>query len=327
MNLVTWVRLAAILLEIAPSTTVSAPTQPAQTGFSPWSIVIFVMTLGYGVASLMSIPATYACWIAFWKDRRYSPARRSLMTLGYLVLAILLTITVLGNELTERFSQGMFSNPIYLRKVIVVYLVLLIPASTYAYLVSIDCLVWGAKGVGRWVKNLRIAHDPLPKRLIRELLLKPIPMGEEQSWQLDTTSVDELRFFVKWADANREGTDKRLLPTAVFFGIVGVFADTQVFKDVFDGAYRVFIQGLGIIERNESPWITMGGSLIAAFALLWGIAFLVILFRLFSNLVVQSLVIEACLVAEYAHKQGDQSNRWASEAPHCDSFLGWLFNR
>ncbi len=109
----------------------------------------------------------------------------------------------------------------------------------------------------------------------------------------------------EWARDNREGTDKRIIPAAIVLALLGIFASNPAFTNWVSGRINDLNSLISNIPQTilgiSIPQITW-----ALFSILWpvfvGLLSLIPIsyFLLFRNLVVQSYIIEACTVAEYA---------------------------
>jgi len=114
----------------------------------------------------------------------------------------------------------------------------------------------------------------------------------------------ELEMLRRWAVANREGSDKRLLPTAVLFGILGVFGNTRTVTAAIDNVV-IWVYDVFALRFTERGLTFMGKWSMFAFPLLFVMMFFGTLLSLFRNLVTQSLIIEVCIVTEYGREQID----------------------
>jgi len=250
--------------------------------------------------------ASYWRWIEFFRDRRYPAYWRLILTLLFAAMVISFPNWGLDAEWRNLFSSRVLQDYRGLRQFVLISVRFLIPLGTFYYMLAVDTVVFGTWLLRVIFEYLRSAHSPLPKDLIRELALEPIPSsrGERKGWRLTELAEAELESLRKWAAANREGTDKRLLPTAVLFGVLATFANTQTFNRAID---RVLVWSAEVLSTgplvSEGVLTFMGKEIVLASVLLLGMVFLYQLLLLFRNLVTQSLIIEACIVVEYACKQ------------------------
>jgi len=167
--------------------------------------------------------------------------------------------------------------------------------------------------------------NPLPLEVVRKLVLEPVPasQGSAHDWRLLDLTKSELEMLRRWAQANREGTDKRLLPTAVLFAILGAFANTKTFTDLID-RLLVWLSAVAdaIGRRADAPLVQPGIAEIVAFwaVMLAFFSFIEVLSKLFENLVAQSVIVEACIVAEHVC---DARTQWYGLGNEARAELGW----
>jgi len=271
---------------------------------------IWVEIIVYAILALTValIPAAYWCWREFFRDQRYPRSWRVILTLIFVGIVVSSPYWLLAPEHQARFPDLLLGDLHLMFLFVVAYLLFVIPQGTFYYRLAMDVLVLSARLLWGVREYLRSTHSPFPKELVRKLALEPVPIdgNEGKKWRLVELTKEELKSLRRWAAANREGTDKRLLPTALLFGVLGVFADTQTFSDAIDSVlawlYNSFITFVGV-KRDISPLATMGRFMVAAFVVALGMVFIGAMLSLFRNLVTQSLIIEACIVAEYACEQ------------------------
>jgi len=139
----------------------------------------------------------------------------------------------------------------------------------------------------------------LPKKQIVQFIHASItnPSG---NFKLSQLSKIELNTIIEWASTNREGSDKRLVPTAIFFGLLGVIASTTFFQNFTNNLIELVAEVL-VPQKFEglSFGYQFGRYGLVVFLGLWLYGFLSSIVSLARNLVVQSTVIEACILARY----------------------------
>lgn len=275
------------------------PDQPIWVEIVAYVILAVVMAL---------IPSAYWCWIEFFRDQRYSRSCRVILTIVFVGIVISSPYWLLAPEYRAQFPDLLLGDLYLTFLFVVTYLLFVIPQGTFYYRVAIDVLVLSVRLLWGMREYLRSIYSPLPKELVRKLALEPIPISGNggKTWRLAELTRGELKSLRKWAATNREGTDKRLLPTAILFGALGVFANTRAFSDAIDRGltwlYNCFIILVGA-EAGMSSLATTGRLVVAMAVVALGMVFIGAMLSLFRNLVVQSLIIEACIVAEYACEQ------------------------
>jgi len=238
------------------------------------------------LVALIAIPCTYAGVVDFWLDIRYPPKRRIKYAL------VFLPILALGTGwLLLKIPQSVKKDT---ARLLGVYLGLIVPS----FIVLYRLLIGFFFGIGKDhlfhpLKLIMSAYRPFPQEMINALVLEPIPASEDIQavWQLEDLEIAEIRLLREWAEANREATEKRLLPTTILFAALGLFGDT----DPFNNAVQAILLLIQRVLSAENPILNSFGGLMLA----WVFVLLAVIFNPIANLIVQSLIIEACLVAEH----------------------------
>jgi len=150
-------------------------------------------------------------------------------------------------------------------------------------------------------------NDPLPLSLIQELL--DLPIGpKETAWKVLDLKIDEIKGVKEMAVSTLEASEKRTIPTIIMLAVIGFLGTTSTFQKLLSE----LIQGITshVIEFFLPSRIAelSFGRYAADFGLvvILGIVFYSYA-RLFLNLIVQGVVIQSCVVAEYAIIAGDKS--------------------
>ena len=249
--------------------------------------------------------AAYWRWVEFVRDLRYPGYWRLILTVLFITIVCSSPYWAIDAEYCTQFPSHLLHDRADLVLFIFTYVLFLIPAGTFLYMFAIDTLLLSAWLLWVTGKYLRSAHSPFPRELVRKLVLEPIPgcgTGRED-WMLIDLEEKELRLLHEWAAANRAATDKRLLPTVILFGILGAFANTQTFGNSVDRALSWLYDSFRLTSTGTSLLLWTGRYMTAALLVAFAVMFVYSLLLLFRNLVAQSLIIEACVVAEYAREQ------------------------
>jgi len=324
-----WIHSAVALLnhifDISPPTT-SQPEQAILLEIIVWVILTIMAAL---------ILAAYWRWLEFFRDQRYSAVWRVILAIVFM-LCNFGFLWWLDQEYSAQFSVHLWHDRADLRSFVITYVCLVIPAATFYYMFAIGTIVWGARLLWAIPKYLRSAHDPFPRELIRKIALEPIPMGNgsDEPWKLVSLRTEDLELLRGWAAANREATDKRLLPTAILFGVLAIFANTQTFVGFVDKALTWLWGSIRITEltaHTGSMPFAAGQYLVSIYILVFVLFFVQLLLELFRNLVTQSLIIEACIIVRHASEQSrsaDSVNEMAeNRGGFWERLLGLLWKR
>lgn len=271
-----------------------------------YQLLVYALLL----ATVFSTFPAYWRWIEFYRDRRYSVIWKVILSFGFVALLITFSLIIV-RELYVNDSLSRLLTIGGLIGFFRIHILLVIPMLTLLYWLLVDMAIWVT-----WLLQVALeywisAHNPFPKKTIRELALKPIGAGrpQAQKWQLVQLDEAKLEMLKAWATANREGTDKRLLPTALFFAVLGLFANTEAFSRAVDRILSWFLGNLGNLLHTEGALLTTAFNLAltVTLLLLLGTVFGYVMLSLFRNLVVQSLIVEACIVAQHARAWGAEA--------------------
>jgi hypothetical protein len=296
-----WVACYLVFLSLALDTPPLPPGSQSDSG-PVQQIVTGVLA---AVAGIIFIPAAYWRWIEFFRDRRFSKWLRVLLTVAF-GLALSFHHYLFDTVERTRYVSFVYAH---VGLFIFVYALVLIPALTYAYMLALYAMLRGLRLTRTSLKYLASIHHPMPIKILRKLILEPIPSGQkaESVWRLIDLSDEELKAIRSWSEANREGTDKRLLPTAVVFGVLGIFADTQMFSNFIERTLVFLYKALtphADLGWQSEKFLVAAGEFTGAVLILSPIGvFVNLILSLFANLAAQSIIIEACIVAEYAREQ------------------------
>jgi hypothetical protein len=215
-----------------------------------------------------------------------------------------------------------------LARVALVTFTTLIPSMIYILSLVIDTILWMIWAVGTFVAYFLLFHSSHPTEQIKRLLVDEIPRshGSRIPWRLLELDGVELDAIQKWAEANREGTEKRLLPTIVLFSLLQFFGWNAVSRTMFwQWLSETWSKVGGFLSGNQA--FPLGILAFATLGILVGIMLIpvVAIGQLFSNLLPQSLIIEACIVARYAHQREEaRSLQGTTRSPVPSRFLDRL---
>ncbi len=170
------------------------------------------------------------------------------------------------------------------------------------------------------LRSTRAMQNPILVAQIRDLLKRRIEPRSSamRSWHLLELPEVELAHLRRWAEFNRLSSENRTTPTLVVIGLVGLLIGSDRLSGVFGWLFTALNGGPSL------PWF-------GAYLLLIGIAGFILIFTesmlgLFRNIACQSLIVEACLVAEYAYRKHQaEDNLRLRLRSIVRRFLAWLF--
>jgi hypothetical protein len=254
------------------------------------------------VTSVVTIPMTYIYSWWLFRTKHYRLIHRRVFITLYGIWAIVVSCSVYGwiantTAITYKFSWVSFAwTSLYM-------LALLFPLITFTYLGLFNLLLWIRLILLGGGKYFLSVHTARPTEDILDLVFDNSDQSNDASWHLIDLSTEKIQSLHNWASANRESSDKRLLPVAVVFAFFSLFTNVDEVNNFLAKTFGWWWKALSFHAGSDyslCAFLEYIGAILL-FALI--VMFLRGLVDLFSNLVIQSLIIEACVVAEHVHAQ------------------------
>jgi len=281
---------------------------PALLGMPPFltfshltgSFLIFFALL---FAALLA-PVAYYWWYDILTDKQYSPLLRVILIIAEFILVRGFSQTLISGSSTKQLVGSRADILPFL----ISYIIFLIPAFTYLLILVLDTIIMASRMFISLFGGIRSMYDPLPLVKVKRLALEEIPAAREGEppWKLNSLSLHEIQTLRKWAEANRESTDKRILPAIVVIAFLTLLLSTDTVRSMFDLYIQNWLQRMFSLLTMRTVFFSKEYFLsLFIFAItIFTIVFLVKTFSpMFVNLAVQSLVIEACILAENSHDE------------------------
>jgi hypothetical protein len=179
------------------------------------------------------------------------------------------------------------------------YWIYVFPLGTFLGFWALEITGWLIQLAGTLFGQVFSSHVAYFGPAILQLAQASIGDEVEGWWRLADLCKEDLDTLSAWASANREATDRRLVPTAVVSGALSVVAGSSALSGLLEKwilqiGFWPFIQ----LPHPESVRIDLGQFLWMPITLFLTL-FVVHLGKLFLNLFVQNLVIETCLLVGY----------------------------
>jgi hypothetical protein len=165
-----------------------------------------------------------------------------------------------------------------------------------------------------------------------DLVTGPV-QGVGGVWRMGELGTFELRALREWSIQNRDGTEKRILPTTFVLAVAGLLAASEGVRQwVSDWLIYFLSQFSGLVDREITAAdfglpMRQFGILLVGMVLVGVVLFF---FMMFRNLLVQTYLVEACTVALYAaetrEREAAQSAAAAVAAARerAGGLRGWL---
>jgi hypothetical protein len=272
--------------------------------------------LPYGILSTVAlIPVAYYWWYEVFSDRRYQKPVRIILVLTFLAglgdFAWQAATRIPNVQITWAGMDKLF--------VLLIYPLLVIPTVTFIVALLLNFVLLFIFLLLALFGGISSMHDPLPLNRVKMLATKEISTTEpnKPSWRLANLQKSEIITLQNWAKENRDATEKRTLPFSIVLGILGVIALSDIVRLGADDVLNNLLQNLHVFiypDTSIAPLDLFGRTLIIGMTL--GVLAILAngLKRLFVNLAVQNIVIEACLIAAFAKEKEDVQQRFRARS-------------
>lgn len=275
------------------------------------SAISLILALIFAVP--LSIVSYY--WLfSIFTDKNVNPKLSYLLVFIELIILFGFSCAIRNGSTTKHFVD----SPTDIIPLLISYILFFIPALTYLLIIlfeSVGQIRQLIKSVSRSVKTI---HDPLPLEQVRKLVIEEIPAPDgKPSWKLDSLSLQEIRTLRQWAEANLDATDKRALPAVFLVGFLALFLSSEtVRQSITEPIIQFWWKEMTFLWTtvNKTPlemfsWHYLFATFVFVITLVLAKSILRTFSRLFRNLPVQSLVVEACILAESAREESIQEAR------------------
>lgn len=162
----------------------------------------------------------------------------------------------------------------------------------------------------RFTKTIQ---TPMTDKAIEELLraeIADVILGS-QNWQLLDLSKNEISYLRLWSESNLNSSEKRTTPAIVVLALSGLLISMSWVRDFLATSIKV---------NSDNYFQSWPSYLLLIILFSFVVIFSETMVAIFKNIAVQSLIIETCLVAEYAVERNDKTQMNESH-----NLLGSLF--
>jgi hypothetical protein len=273
-------------------------------------------TISLILALIFSIPlaaVSYYWFFDIFTDKNTHPKSPCILAIIDLFFIIGFSFAVCNGS----SSKHLIVSSANIIPFLVSYILFFIPVITYFLIICSEAVALFRQIILSISRSVKTIHDPLPLEQVRALAVEEIPAFENKpGWKLSSLSLHELQTLRIWAEANLEATDKRTLPAIFVFGLLALFLSSDTIK-------QSIVEPVTTFWWNELTFVWIAATMSPLKLLSWDFALSILVLtvtliitkyllrtfsRLFRNFPVQSLVVEACILAESAHEENYQQN-------------------
>jgi hypothetical protein len=268
--------------------------------FNPFALEsLLTMIFGFlgGIAGSI---VTYAWWVDI--------ARKNINNWIKLIPLIFLSL-ILYSIIKPIVYQNPFINwnnltsnfPFFLA----ILILLLIPSVTFFIAIvceSILFLLVLIRTTSDWIVSI---HAPRPVETINKLAFDEIVPSklDNPKWRLCNLNLKDITVLHNWSEANRDSSEKRTIPTLLFATILVLPFSSDIIRQMIDKLFFILLTNSSVFINAGSQTKFPDGSNITSLLILFFIVYIVIKFlnvllALSRNIVVQNLIIEACILVE-----------------------------
>ncbi len=274
-------------------------------------------TLSLILAFIFSIPllaVSYYWLFTIFTDKGFHPKLSFFLVIVDISLLIGFSIIIRNGSVTKHFIISKAD----IIPLLISFIFFFIPAITYFLIILFESSVLIKQSIVSITRSVKAIHDPLPLEQVKSLAIGDIAAKDNKStWKLSSLSLHELRALRKWAEANLEATDKRALPAVVVFGFLALLLSSDTVKQsIVEPVTRLWWSEMTFFWTSSNAtlarlfsWDYLRAIFVFVVTLMLATYILKTFSRLFRNLPVQSLVVEACILAESAHEENNRDDK------------------
>lgn len=290
---------------------------------SMFSSSVFTSIMLAILATIFALPlvsVTYYWWYLVFTSKQYRTITRLI-----LIAVEMAFVWGFGQAIKSSSPSARFINTTTdIIPLVISFLLFLIPSISYLLLIGTEIIGQFLQLITALSHDMQSMHDPLPLKQVKLLSINEIPGTDEKpAWKLQALSLHEIQALRKWAEANRESTDKRTLPTIVVFGFLALFLSSETIKQAITepiirswwGCLTFFWYAMKSQPGIIFSWRYLGATFVLVITLTIAVSLLKMFSRLFRNLAVQSLIIETCILAENSHVENYLSKEIEAHDP------------
>jgi hypothetical protein len=258
---------------------------------------------------LFALPVSIIAYTWWWEtlSSRKNPwwVRILLAVIAFSALTSFAVSTPSNGPMLTVWNWNIFKNQPF--TALVAVSVFLLPAISYFVAIVFDLVLFILLIIRTLFGGVASVHVPRPTETILKLATDEIPSRQpnQLGWKLADLTREDVVLLRQWAEANREGSGKRTLPASIIAAFVGVMLTSDYLRNIIDRILAFLGSGILSFLSDKSPFFIPNNISISALILFLLVMIFLLtvaknLMALFRNIVAQNLIVEACIVAEYA---------------------------
>jgi hypothetical protein len=281
---------AVLSVLVSGSNTTENPSSSVEAGPLPTILLLVLFMLG-----ILTLLLAYSRWYIFM---RYDPR------LPLPVKILLFLLAGLSSTLFTYYQiyPNIQSLNSFVFTIISSTVIFTFPMLTFLWIALCNIVFWGI----RIFVAVIIFHRPTWQKAILRLLSEPIPLdptgktGGPGVWWLTTLEPRKFRLLQEWTKVNRDHTEKRLIPSGIFFAVLSIVIEASTGVDTYSSLIRnLFSFFAPLFDQNIEATIFLPRYLLFLISVLPILLIFTLLADLLLNLAIRSLIVEACEWATY----------------------------
>jgi hypothetical protein len=255
---------------------------------------------------IIGIPLSLVAY-AWWIDTFAAKKNSWWVKVGLGCGTIWFLYTMVHTMMMQSPSQVLWKSSGDTLSIFFSFLFLLIPAVSYFAAVIFDFVLAILLAFITVFGGIRAILEPRPVKTIMKLAIEEIPSGKPDivPWRLYNLPKPKIEVLRHWAEANREGSEKRTVPAFLIAALISVIFSSDFIRQTLDYLLSALTKNLFTYLQAKSIFavsieVSISALIIIPFLAIFFISVLKYLIALFRNIVAQNLIIEACIIAEYS---------------------------
>jgi hypothetical protein len=154
------------------------------------------------------------------------------------------------------------------------------------------------------LRSLFRAHQSLSIFVLRALSTEYVG-SEDSRWKLSDLRTNEIQTLRELSKTNLEATEKKTIPAIILLTLLGFLATTTpVFGNVIGNSFQWIFNHMTLFVPSGIITFNTIGNMLVNFIVTSLFLYIVLAYLvLFRNLIIQGIVVQACIIAEFGRSQ------------------------
>ena len=201
------------------------------------------------VSFFIGIPVSTVAYF-WWVDTFFSKKNPWWVKFVLLGVSIWILISIINALMIQNHSMILWKAPGGTFSIIFSFFILLFPGISYFIALLFDIILNFLLAYKTVFGGIKAIFQPRPVLTVMELASEEIQSTQPDiaPWKLSDLPKTEVTVLRQWAEANREGSEKRTIPAFLIAALIGVFFSNDFLRKILD----YFISNLIAILQTKS---------------------------------------------------------------------------